>query len=80
MNDQVPKHYQGQSGMTCADYIRDVLGSEGMADFWRGNAMKYLYRAGSKGGRDQFAADIRKAIDCLQKLLAESEQPLPGGE
>ncbi len=44
-----------------------------MADFWRGNAMKYLYRAGNKGGRDQFAADIRKAIDCLQRLLAEAE-------
>ncbi len=44
-----------------------------MTDFWRGNAMKYLYRAGNKGGRDQFSADIRKAIDCLQRLLVEDE-------
>lgn len=70
---EAPKHYQGRSGMTCADYIRDVIGTEGMEDFWRGNAMKYLFRAGSKGGRTEFANDIRKAIDCLQRLLAEIE-------
>lgn len=71
IEDSVPKHYQGQSGKTCADFIRDVIGGEGMEDFWRGNAMKYIYRAGSKGGRNEFKADILKAIDCLQRLLQE---------
>lgn len=70
-----PKHYQGRSGMSCADFIRDVIGAGGMENFWRGNALKYIYRAGSKGGREKFKADIAKAIDCLQRLLAESEQP-----
>ena len=70
-----PKHYQGRSGMSCADFIRDVIGAGGMENFWRGNALKYIYRAGSKGGREKFKDDIAKAIDCLQRLLAESEQP-----
>lgn len=70
-----PKHYQGPSGMSCADFIRDVIGAGGMENFWRGNALKYIYRAGSKGGREKFKDDIAKAIDCLQRLLAESEQP-----
>jgi hypothetical protein len=68
-----PKHYQGRSGMSCADFIRDSIGSEGMVNFWRGNAMKYIYRAGSKGGRENFKIDIAKAIDCLQRLLKEIE-------
>lgn len=70
-----PKHYQGASGMSCADFIRDVIGTGGMENFWRGNALKYIYRAGYKGGREKLKDDISKAIDCLQRLLAESEQP-----
>ena len=66
-----PKHYQGASGMSCADFIRDSIGSEGMINFWRGNAMKYLFRAGKKIRPDGYQDDIRKAIDCLQRLLAE---------
>ena len=67
-----PKHYQGRSGMSCADFIRDSIGSEGMVNFWRGNAMKYVYRAGKKSGSpDNFNVDILKAIDCLQRLLGE---------
>ena len=66
-----PKHYQGPSGMSCADFIRDVIGPEGMKHFWRGNAMKYIYRAGTKGGQCDFKKDISKAIDCLQRLLNE---------
>ena len=68
-----PKHYQGRSGMSCADFIRDVIGTEGMENFWRGNALKYLYRAGSKGGRENLKTDISKAIDCLQRLIKELE-------
>jgi hypothetical protein len=67
-----PKHYQGQSGMSCADFIRDSIGNAGMVNFWRGNAMKYIYRAGKKGGSpEHFKVDILKAIDCLQRLLQE---------
>lgn len=69
-----PKHYKGLSGMSCADFIRDAIGCEGMEDFWRGNALKYIYRAGSKGGRENFKIDIAKAIDCLQRLLQETER------
>ncbi len=96
MSDQVPKHYQGRDGRNCADYILDALDPEGMCDFWRGNAMKYLFRAGRKGGSADYVRDICKAADCLQHLLALcaadpdydeaggqagwAKQPLPGGE
>jgi len=68
-----PKHYQGRSGMSCADFIRDVIGAGGMENFWRGNALKYIYRAGAKGGRENLKIDIAKAIDCLQRLIKELE-------
>jgi len=71
---EVPNHYQGQSGLTCADFIRDAIGWEGMEDFWRGNALKYLYRAGKKTTGDGYYQDIRKAMDCLRHLLCESSQ------
>jgi hypothetical protein len=35
--------------------------------------VKYIYRAGSKGGREKFKDDIAKAIDCLQRLIKELE-------
>jgi hypothetical protein len=69
-----PKHYKGLSGMSCADFIRDAIGCEGMEDFWRGNAMKYIYRAGTKTTGEGYYEDIRKAIDCLQRLLQETER------
>ena len=71
-----PQHYQGPSGMSCADLISDAIGRQNMQHFWRGNAMKYIYRAGKKGGGpDHFKVDIFKAIDCLQRLLEDLEQP-----
>lgn len=70
-SSEVPTHYQGSGGRTCADTIRDAIGRGGMVAFWRGNAMKYLYRAGRKGGREGYLGDIAKAVDCLQRLLAE---------
>ena len=71
MQTNEQSHYVGESGMTCADFIRDAIGWEGMEDFWRGNAMKYLYRAGKKTQGDGYYQDISKAIDCLQRLLKE---------
>jgi len=67
----IPNHYQGASGLTCADFIRDIIQTEGMECFWRGNALKYIYRAGTKGGSSFFENDIRKAINCLEFLIAE---------
>jgi hypothetical protein len=82
MMPDVPEHYKGRNGRTCADYIQDALDSKGMCDFWRGNAMKYLFRAGNKGGSQGYESDIRKAADCLRYLLelcaADSERK-PGG-
>ena len=75
IGDTAPKHYQGPSGLTCADFIRDSIGSDGMVNFWRGNALKYIYRAGKKGGSpENFNIDILKAIDCLQRLLQEKAE------
>jgi hypothetical protein len=78
----VPEHYKGRDGRTCADYIQDALGPDGMFDFWRGNAMKYLFRAGRKNGSQGYENDIRKAADCLRYLLelcAANPEHRPGG-
>lgn len=69
--NEIPNHYQGASGLTCADFIRDIIKPEGMECFWRGNALKYIYRAGTKGGSSLFENDIRKAINCLEFLILE---------
>lgn len=57
-----PSHYtaapDGVRG-ECIDYTR-------MLGFSQGNAFKYLYRAGAKGGRDQAIEDLAKARWYLQ--------------
>jgi hypothetical protein len=50
-----------------------------MGAFWHGSALKYIYRAGRKGGAAGYEADIRKAIDCLERLLAEHLHDSEGG-
>ena len=53
-----PAHYQLENGMEAIDVIRGVLGDKGYNDFCRGNALKYLCRAGKKG---LITDDLRKA-------------------
>ena len=50
-----PKHYKSHpSGIECIDVVEHF-------DFNRGNAIKYLWRAGEKGGVQDEINDLRKA-------------------
>jgi hypothetical protein len=53
-----PIHYRHEGGIECVDAIRQALGREGFTAWCRGNAFKYLWRAGYKGNREQ---DMEKA-------------------
>ena len=60
-----PPHYTA-GGMETIDYIEAKLSPEAFAGYCRGNALKYISRAGQKGDADE---DIRKAIWYLTRLL-----------
>lgn len=47
-----PAHYTA-GPVECIDIIRDELGDEGFSAYCRGNALKYLHRAGLKGDRQE---------------------------
>lgn len=63
-----PSHYTAD-GIECHAVQRGVLGPEGMRAYWHGCALKYLFRALKKNGRE----DIQKAIRCLEFWLAEGK-------
>jgi hypothetical protein len=71
MNDQVdhPDHYTA-GGIETIDYLRAKLSPEELAGFLRGNALKYLSRAGLKGNA---LVDYHKARWYLEALIAEYE-------
>jgi len=59
-----PKHYTSHpSGIECIEITRHM-------NFNLGNAMKYVWRAGLKGGKIQ---DLNKAIWYLQDEVAKLE-------
>lgn len=66
-----PHHYQGENGIEAIDAICSALGLEGTVEFCRGNALKYLLRAGKKGS---FVEDIKKAAWYLN-WIAEHLKP-----
>ena len=78
MTANVYKHlrYEGDGKVTAADAMRSMVAptfSNGvpltpMAYFWWLCAFKYVWRWWAKGG----ASDIRKAIDCLERLQTEA--------
>jgi hypothetical protein len=51
------------------DALRDWLGDDGYRAYLRGNAVKYLCRAGTKEGESGRTAYM-KASHCLSELLA----------
>ena len=62
MSDSInhPKHYAGiEVTIECIDLTRHL-------SFQLGNAVKYLWRAGKKGGREKEIEDLKKAIWYLQ--------------
>ena len=50
--------------------IVDTWPAEQQVGFYRGNALKYLMRAGAKGGEDACLEDARKAEHYCRKLVA----------
>jgi hypothetical protein len=67
MTDMVnhPPHYT-TGGIETIDFIEAKLSAEEFTGYCRGNALKYLSRAGLKGPSEE---DIRKAIWYLNRSL-----------
>jgi len=66
MTDAVnPDHYK-IGGIETIDYLRAKLTPEEFAGYCRGNALKYISRAGHKDNADQ---DLAKARWYLDRLL-----------
>lgn len=59
-----PAHYN-QGKIECIDALQAALSPEEFRGFLRGNALKYLWRAGLKGDR---LTDLQKARWYLDKL------------
>lgn len=64
-----PKHYQSESGLEAIDVIEAFAKD----NYCRGNAFKYLIRAGKKEDTRQ---DLEKALWYIQREIANLEQPL----
>ena len=62
---ETPTRYT-KHGRECKDIIKDIIGSEGVQNFYIGNVMKYLYRNNSIG-------DLKKARTYLGMLIKEVE-------
>ena len=65
MAEQVvhPTHYNQVPGIECMDVVKHF-------DFCRGNAIKYLWRAGAKG---DVVTDLKKAIYCIEQEIRDIE-------
>ena len=61
-----PDHYKGE--METIDIIHAMLSSSEFDGFCKGNAIKYLSRAGQKGPA---LIDVKKAIWYLRKMVGE---------
>lgn len=62
-----PPHYK-VGGVETIDYLAAKLSPEEFAGFCKGNALKYISRAGHKGDA---AEDMRKAVWYLERLLRQ---------
>lgn len=64
MSDPVnhPKHYQGKAGVECIDVVEHM-------NFNRGNAIKYIWRAGEKDPAAEIT-DLEKARWYVDREIA----------
>jgi len=63
-----PSHYILDNGLE----FRDVIKAHGWHEhFWKGNALKYLWRAGKKGGKAQEIEDLKKARQYIDMLIED---------
>ncbi|MGL6118935.1 MAG: DUF3310 domain-containing protein [Fusobacteriaceae bacterium] len=63
-----PKHYKGKSGGDLIDYLNDTLPKEEVIGFLKGNALKYLVRAGRKK-QEETLIDLQKAKFYIERLI-----------
>jgi hypothetical protein len=69
MSDPInPDHYQG--AIECIDALEAAMTPEAFSGFCRGNAFKYLWRAGRKGPALE---DAQKAAWYLDRLIRSLE-------
>ncbi len=61
-----PTHYN-QGDIECIDAIRSALGTEGFLAYCRGNAIKYLWRAGLKGEASEDLAKAKKYLEFIEE-------------
>ena len=65
-----PSHYCS-GDIECIDAIASALGHDGIIDFCRGSAIKYLWRAGRKGDMGE---DLRKAAWYCERAAREASR------
>ncbi len=65
-----PSHYCS-GDIECIDAISSALGHDGLIAFCRGNAIKYLWRAGLKGDMGE---DLRKAAWYCERAAKEVDE------
>ena len=73
-----PSHYR-EGSTEVIDFIRQQLGDEGFIAYCRGNALKYLSRAGKKeiAGRDEDAAKARWYSQMAVHVMNPGKLPDP---
>ena len=62
-----PSHYT-DGNIDCIDYIQDKLTNDEFQGYCKGNALKYISRAGKKNP-DKYNEDLKKAIWYLEKAV-----------
>ncbi len=73
MNDNInPKHYRN-GDIECIEAIRAALTPEEFRGYCKGNAIKYVWREGMKGGNES----LQKANWYMDKAVSVSTQPQP---
>lgn len=65
-----PPHYKA-GGIESIDYIQAKLTPEEFSGFCKGNALKYISRAGRKGKATE---DYKKAVWYLNRLIGDQEK------
>lgn len=70
-NDSVnhPSHYT-DGKIECIEYIKDKLTADEFQGFCKGNALKYISRAGKKDP-NKYSEDLQKAVFYLNKAIEE---------
>lgn len=80
MSDPVsaPAHYAGDGEVECRRALRSMMagydraeGMGGSSKYWLGCALKYVWRAPLKNGRQ----DLEKAAQCIRYAIEEWEEP-----